>query len=58
MFGNALGLGLLGGGRSSFDSLGLSSGGLALLLALYLGILSGIPRVENLEAEGLVDERV
>jgi hypothetical protein len=47
VFGNALGLGFLV--RGSFgEGLGLGLGGLALLLALYLGILGGIPRVKNL----------
>lgn len=44
---NTLALGLLGGG-GSFSSLGLGLGGLALLLALYLGVFVGIPRIEDL----------
>jgi hypothetical protein len=44
---NTLALGLLGGG-GSFSSLGLGLGGLALLLALYLGVFGGIPRIEDL----------
>lgn len=47
VLGDALGLGLLvGEGLGGGLCLGL--GGLALLLALLLGILGGIPRVENL----------
>lgn len=47
--GDALGLGLLVGGGLGVR-LGLDLGSLALLLALYLGVLGGIPRVEDLMA--------
>lgn len=44
---NTLALGLLCGG-GGFSSLGLGLGSLALLLALYLGVFGGIPRIEDL----------
>lgn len=44
---NTLALGLLCGG-GGFSSLGLGLGSLALLLALYLGVFGGIPRIEDI----------
>ena len=46
LLGDALRLGLLVGGGFGFG-LGFGLGGLLRLLALYLGVLGGVPRVEN-----------
>lgn len=46
--GDTLGLALLGRSSSFGGGFGLSSSGLALLLALYLGVFGSIPGVEDL----------
>lgn len=51
--GDALRLGLLVGGGFGL-SLGLGLGGLLRLLALYLGVLGGIPRVKNVTLVSLL----